>query len=252
MLIGAHVPNTSPLSEASVRGADCVQIFLSNPKGWAKPHERADAGELAESAVPIYVHAPYLINLVSANNKIRIPSRTNLAQTCEAAGAIKAAGVIVHGGHVTDSADVEEGFARWRKALEAVRSPVPLLLENTAGGEHAMSRDLETIGRLWEHIADLGIGFCLDTCHLHAAGEKLVGAVERIRDAIGRIDLVHCNDSKDEAGSGRDRHENLGAGVIDPGVLIEVVGSAGAPVICETPGGPTEQAADIAWLRERL
>ena len=76
--------------------------------------------------------------------------------------------------------------------------------------------------------------------------------VERLTAAIGRIDLVHANDSKDEAGSGRDRHENLGRGRIDPDVLVAVVAAAGAPVIVETPGDAAGQAADIAWLRERL
>ena len=89
---------------------------------------------------------------------------------------------------------------------------MPIYLENTAGGDHAMARHFDTIGRLWDHIGDTGIGFCLDTCHAWAAGEELVDAVERIMAITGRIDLVHCNDSKDEAGSGRDRHANLGTG----------------------------------------
>jgi deoxyribonuclease-4 len=68
----------------------------------------------------------------------------------------------------------------------------------------------------------------------------------------GTIDLVHANDSKDEFDSGRDRHENFGAGRIDPSELVDVVRAAGAPVICETPGGVEGQAADIEFLRERL
>jgi deoxyribonuclease IV len=100
---------------------------------------------------------------------------------------------------------------------------------------------------------DVPLGFCLDTCHAHAAGEPLEGAVERVRERVGRIDLVHCNDSKDPFGSGRDRHANLGTGEIDPDLLVETVRASGAPVvIVETPGDAEDHAADIAWLRERL
>ena len=252
MLIGSHVPPSDPLGAAAAEGADCVQIFLGDPQGWKKPDPRDDAAELKASPVPIYVHAPYLINLASANNKIRIPSRKILQQTCDAAAEIAAVAVIVHGGHVASEDDMEEGFARWRKGLESVETDIPIYLENTAGGSHAMSRHFDVIGRLWDRIGDLGIGFCLDTCHAHAAGEELVDAADRIKAITGRIDLVHANDSKDEPGSGRDRHENLGAGRIDPQALVAVVAAVGAPVVVETPGGAEAQAADIAWLRDRL
>ena len=127
---------------------------------------------------------------------------------------------------------------------------MPIYLENTAGGDHAMARHFDTIGRLWDHIGDSGVGFCLDTCHAHAAGEALVDAVERIIGITGRIDLVHCNDSKDEAGSGRDRHEHLGHGSIDPDLLVAVVSAADAPVICET--ADEGRKDDIAFLKSHV
>ena len=133
MLIGSHVPPSDPLGAAAAEAADCVQIFLGDPQGWKKPDPRDDAAELKKSPVPIYVHAPYLINLASANNKIRIPSRKILQQTCDAAAEIDAVAVIVHGGHVSSDDDMEEGFARWRKGLESVETDVPIYLENTAG-----------------------------------------------------------------------------------------------------------------------
>ena len=250
MLIGSHVPPSDPLGAAAAEGADCVQIFLGDPQSWKKPPPRDDVDQLRASPVPIYVHAPYLINLASANNKIRIPSRKILQQSCDAAAEIGAVAVVVHGGHVAEAADVTEGFARWRKGLESIETDIPIYLENTAGGSHAMSRHFDVIGRLWEHIGDLGVGFCLDTCHAHAAGEGLVDAVDRIKAITGRIDLVHCNDSKDEAGSGRDRHEHLGHGQVDPDLLVEIVRAAAAPVVCET--GDDGRKDDIAWLRERL
>ncbi len=250
MLIGAHVSTADPLGIAAAESADCVQIFLGSPQSWKAPKPRDDAAILKASGVPIYVHAPYLVNLASPNNRIRIPSRKILQQTCDAAAAIGAAAVVVHGGHVTEDDDEAEGFVRWRKAMEQLESEVPVYLENTAGGDHAMARHFDTIARLWDHIADFGVGFCLDTCHAHAAGEGLVDAVDRILAITGRIDLVHCNDSKDAAGSGRDRHEHLGQGQIDPALLVAVVERAGAPVICETSDDGRKD--DIAWLRERV
>lgn len=226
-----------------------MQFFLSNPQSWRKPRERDDAARLRSADLPVYVHAPYLVNVASTNNRIRIPSRRILQETCDAATAIGAAAVIVHGGHVDADADEAEGFDNWRKALERVETDMPLFIENTAGGQHAMTRRLDSIARLWEHIGGFDVGFCLDTCHAHAAGEELGVIVDEIRRRIGRIDLVHANNSKDEFGSGRDRHENLADGRIAPDVLAAVVAGAGAPVICETPGGAPQQAQDISWLR---
>lgn len=251
MRVGSHVHSDDDVIAAALaEGAECVQLFLGDPQSWKKPPPRPDAEQIKASPIPVYVHAPYLINVASANNKIRIPSRKILQQTCTAAAEIGATAVIVHGGHVTADDDAEEGFARWRKAMEQLESDVPVYLENTAGGDHAMARHFDTIARLWDLIGDTGIGFCLDTCHAHAAGEELASAVERIIAITGRIDLVHCNDSKDEAGSGRDRHANLGHGTIDPDLLVEIVRAADAPVICET--ADEGRRDDIALLKDGL
>jgi len=252
MLIGAHVPSVHPLAEAAAVGAEVVQVFLSNPQSWRKPAPRADAEELQASPLPIYVHAPYLINVASPNNRVRIPSRNMLADTLEAAAGVGAAGVVVHGGHVGDDEDPAVGIERWRKALEAVERRVPILLENTAGGGNAVLREIARLGPLWEKVGHLGVGVCLDTCHAWAAGEDLATLVERVHAAVGRIDLVHCNDSRDPAGSRRDRHANLGRGEIPPDVMVAVVVEAGAPVVVETPDEEGAQAADIAWLRQHL
>ncbi|HDL49377.1 MAG TPA: deoxyribonuclease IV [Actinobacteria bacterium] len=252
MLIGAHVPGANPIEEAAARNADVVQIFLSNPQSWKKPLERADAAKLASSGLPIYVHAPYLINVVSPNNRVRIPSRNMLADTVAAAASIGSAGVIVHGGHVTGDSTFVEGLERWRKALEPIEAAVPVLIENTAGGGNAMARRVEDIALLWEAVGAFGVGFCLDTCHAWAAGEDLDGIVDRIMAATGRIDLIHLNDSRDPFDSRRDRHANLGEGEIPAELLVQVVREAGAPAVVETPGGTEAQAADIAWIRERL
>ncbi|MFZ2503745.1 MAG: deoxyribonuclease IV [Nocardioides sp.] len=262
LAIGAHVDQTDPIAEAQARGASLVQFFLGNPQGYKGPSVAYAGGaeglrdDAAAAGVDLYVHAPYLINVATTNNRIRIPSRKLLQQHIDGAAAIGAKGLIVHGGHVGDDDDPAVGFDNWRKAIAATDLKVPLLLENTAGGENAMARYLDRIARTWDAIqAAPGaeqVGFCLDTCHAHAGGIPLESVVEQIRAVTGRIDLVHCNDSRDAFDSGADRHANFGAGTIDPDLLAAVVRDAGAPVICETPGDADAHLADFAWLRARL
>ncbi len=253
--IGAHVRGDDPLSAAAETGAGAVQFFLGDPQGWKAPvfpeggPDALVAGSTA-AGVDLYVHAPYGINVATSNNRIHIPSRKLLTQQLAAAAAIGAKGLIVHGGHVTAGTDPAEGYGNWRKAVERVERPVPMLIENTAGGGNAMARGLDALARLWDAIGDVApdVGFCLDTCHVHAGGEELAGLVDRIKAITGRIDLIHCNNSRDEFGSGRDRHAGLESGTIDPALILDVVRAAGAPVICETP----DPATDIRWLRQQL
>lgn len=252
MLIGAHVPAADPLGEAEARAADVVQIFLSNPQSWRKPRPRADAEALAGSPVPIYVHSPYLINVCADNNRVRIPSRRILQDTCDAAAEIGAAGVVVHGGHVTGDGAVADGYERWRKALDQLETSVPVLIENTAGGDKAVARRLDQLEGLWDEIGECGVGFVLDTCHAWAGGEPLDELVERVVGTIGRIDLVHLNDSRDPFDSRRDRHANVGRGEIPEGLLAAVLAEVDVPVIVETPGGPADQAGDISWARSAV
>lgn len=260
--IGAHVDQTDPVTEARDRDTTLVQFFLGDPQGYKGPEIRYAGGAEAlradaeKAGVSLYVHAPYIINVATTNNRIRIPSRKLLQQHMDAAAAIGARGLIVHGGHVNKSDDPEKGFDNWRKAIEATDIKIPLLIENTAGGENAMARRLDRIAAVWEAISAAegfeNVGFCLDTCHAWAGGIELATAVEKVRGITGRIDLVHANDSRDAFGSGADRHTNFGTGQLPADEFAGVVREAGAPVICETPGGAGEHAADIAWLREHL
>jgi deoxyribonuclease-4 len=257
--IGPHVHDEDPVGAAVATQSPVAQFFLGDPQGWAKPSfPGGDAGvlraALQEAGVQAYIHAPYRINVASTNNRIRIPSRKLLDQYLAAAAAIGAQGVIVHGGHVTAGEDVAEGYANWVKAVQRTERPVPLLIENTAGGDNAMARGLDSVARLWDAIGaaaaagDGAVGFCLDTCHAFASGEDLAGLVDRVKAVTGRIDLVHGNNSRDEFGSGRDRHAGMEQGTIDPALLVGVIQAAGAPVICETP----DPATDIRWLRDQL
>ena len=262
LLIGAHVDQVDPVKEARDRDAPLVQFFLGDPQGYRGPEFRYDGGvdalrsDAEAAGLGLYVHAPYLVNVASTNNRIRIPSRKLLQQHVDAAAALNAKGLIVHGGHLNDGDDPAVGFDNWRKAVQTTDLKVPLLIENTAGGDNAMTRELDRIAGVWEAISAADgaemVGFCLDTCHAHASGIDLATVVADVRAITGRIDLVHCNDSRDEAGSGADRHANLGHGLIDPELLAAVVRDAGAPVICETPGGPAEHTEDFGWIRDRV
>jgi deoxyribonuclease-4 len=112
------------------------------------------------SGLSFFVHAPYVMNVASSNNKIRIPSRKILENHAKAAAQLGARGLVVHGGHVTAGEDPALGIANWVKALERIELPLPLLLENTAGGDFAMARRLDAIARLWDAIGgfdDVGL-----------------------------------------------------------------------------------------------
>ena len=175
--IGVHIDGADPLAAASARGADAVQFFLGDPQGWKGPVLPGEPAEVraafAAAGVDAYVHAPYVINVATTNNRIRIPSRKLLTQQLEAAASIGAKALIVHGGHVTSGVDPAEGYANWRKVMERVERPIPLLIENTAGGTNAMARTLDAIGQLWDAVmagvrdGDGEVGFCLDTCHAY-------------------------------------------------------------------------------------
>jgi deoxyribonuclease-4 len=253
-LVGAHVAPAFPLAEADSLGADCVQVFLSDPQGWKKPADRDDAEKLRTSDVPLYVHAPYLINVCSPKNNVRYGSRKILQQTCDAAATVGARAVIVHPGHAEDGVDA--GFGRWGRTLEMLESEVPLYIENTAGGDNAVARRFDALARLWDVVmeqrGEIEIGFCFDTCHAHAAGEELGDAVERVRAIVGSIDLLHANDSRDPPGTGADRHANLGRGTIGEDALRAMIHAAGGPVVCETPGGEDDMRADLEFVREAL
>jgi deoxyribonuclease IV len=253
-LVGAHVAPENPLAEAETLGADCLQLFLSDPQGWKKPDDRPDAEELRASDALLYVHAPYLINVCSPKNNVRYGSRKILQQTCDAAADVGAAAVIVHPGYAEDG--IQAGFGRWGRTLEILEAEVPLYIENTAGGDNAVARRFDALSRLWDVVmdkrGDIEIGFCFDTCHAHAAGEELSDAVERVRKIVGSIDLLHANDSRDAAGTGADRHANLGNGTIGADVLRSLIGAAGGPAVCETPGTDDDMRADLEFVREAL
>jgi deoxyribonuclease-4 len=254
MRLGAHVRDDDPVGAASRLGASAVQFFLSDPQGWKSPKTPEYAEELKQLDVEVFIHSPYVLNVASTNNRVRIPSRKQVIEQAKVAATVGASGLVVHGGHVTKAEDPQEGLTNWRKLFErqadAGGFAVPVLIENTAGGDNAMARKFDMLARLWDEVGEFGAGFVLDTCHAFAAGEDLVDVVDRAKAITGRIDLVHLNNSRDAFDSARDRHANIAKGTIEPEQLAAVCAAADAPVILETPSDG--QQSDLDYLRDRL
>ena len=131
-----------------------------------------------------------------------------------------------------------------------------MLIENTAGGENAVGRRLDALAVLWDALGaydgPIDLGFCFDTCHAHAAGEELPEALERAREITGTIDLLHANDSRDPAGTGADRHTQLGTGQLETETLREMIRGGDAPIVVETPGTLAVLRADLDFIRDAL
>jgi len=253
---GNELDGGGPLARAAEMDADGVQIFLTDPQSYKSPKPRPDADALLQSDVMVVVHAPYMLNVASTNNRIRIPGRKLLAEHAQAAAAVGARGMVVHGGHVLAEDDPAVGVENWRKTFTYQAKnggfPLPLLIENTAGGGNAMARELEAIARLWDAVGEFGAGFVLDTCHAWAAGWDLSTVVDDVRAITGRIDLVHLNNSRDPHGSSRDRHAPLVGGEIPTELLVEVARAADCPIVLETPGDAAAHAEEITLLRDAL
>ena len=202
MNIGAHISSAKAIEENKYVKGNTFQIFISSPQMWRSPKPREDADMLQDFDGPIYVHAPYLINVATANNKVRHPSRKLLKDTCKVAASFGAKAVIVHGGSVGEGGDIAKGYEYWRKAIQEVEDTgMRILVENTAGGKNSIAREMDSIERLWEVVGDLNVGLCLDTCHSWAGGIPTKDAVKGFKKLVKKIDLVHFNDSKDDFNS---------------------------------------------------
>ena len=276
--IGAHVPVAggfaAGLRYAADIGAEAIQVFVSNPRSWALPSgdpagQAREAGAirdwLAEAALPVFVHAPYLVNVGSADPVIRDRSVASIRHSLHRGGAIGARGVVVHTGSAAGG-ERDKGMLRARDSLLPVLDSIPaggpdLLLEPTAGVGQLLCSSLADLERYLEMIEwHPRAGVCLDTCHAFSAGADLAapgGAAAALSElsavlgGTGRLRLVHANDSKDPCGSRRDRHENIGAGQIGEqpfGALLRHPAAAGLPFVIETPGPMAAHAADIATL----
>jgi deoxyribonuclease-4 len=269
-LIGSHATvsgglATGGLSYAAAVGAEVIQVFVSNPRGWAAgPGDPVEDARLREAALPVFIHATYMINLGSGNQEVADKSAEAVAHALRRGGEIGARGVVVHTGSAV-------GWDRPQALRQIGEITLPLLdklsdddpdllFEPMAGQGQmlcAQAGDLASYLSAVEHHPKAGV--CLDTCHLFAAGHDLTadGGVAAMLDELNAaadglrsVKLVHANDSLLGCGSKRDRHEAIGAGQIGTAPFRELLTAlADVPFVVETPGGKAGHARDIATLK---
>jgi deoxyribonuclease IV len=278
--VGAHVPSAGGLVRTALPyakrvGAQALQIFLGNPRGWAASagdpaQEEIFASACAAERVPVFVHAPYLINLGSPAPATLERSIAALRHGLERASAVGAAGLVLHAGSAVDPGSRDHALKQVREALlpllvELDERPgsTRLLIEPTPGGAGsvALAARLEDLGPYFAALENHPrLGVCLDTCHAYAAGHDLAapGGARRTLSLLvktvgrGRLGLVHANDSRDPLGSRRDRHAPIGIGTIGIEPFAEFFvhpATRGVPVVIETPGGESQHAMDVKVLK---
>ncbi|MFD0855802.1 deoxyribonuclease IV [Actinomadura adrarensis] len=270
--IGGHVPvagglATGGLKYAAEIGAETVQVFVSNPRGWALPEGKpAEDEKMRAQDLPVYVHTPYLVNVGSPTQETLEKSLASIRHSLQRGRAIGAKGVVVHTGSAV-SQPYEAAMAQVHDHVLPLLDEIPddgpdLLLEPMAGQANMLCAKVEQLGPFFEQLEHHPkLGVCFDTCHAFAAGHDLAtpgGMTETINSLIAtvgenRLKLIHANDSKDLCASGRDRHENIGAGHIGEKAFAELFqhpAVAGIPFIIETPGrAPEPHGKDIETLK---
>lgn len=275
--IGAHVPTSGGLVKralgyAKTIEAETIQIFASNPRGWAMPEANPSADkEFREKAeamdITTYVHAPFLINLGSPTLGTYENSLASTEYSLRRSRELGALGAVIH----TGSAVKEEFVAQaWKQIhdgmmpiLDSLKDDDPfLLLEPTAGQGQSLVKRLEELIKYFdalEHHPKVGI--CIDTCHVFAAGHDIAaknGVNEMLKGltavvSADRIKLVHANDSMDVCGALKDRHQSIGEGHIGEKPFQELMkhpAMAGVPFILETPGEEPEHGKEVKILKK--
>jgi deoxyribonuclease IV len=273
--IGSHATVTGGLAAGALRyasdvGAEVIQVFVSNPRGWAAlPGDPAQDAALREAGLPVFIHATYLINLGSADPVLAERSAQALGHALRRGREIGARGVVVHTGSAVGWPAEAETADALRQVAELL---LPLLDKLGDGDPDLLLEPMAGQGQmLCAHAGDLvryldalerhpKAGVCLDTCHVFAAGHDLTapGGVRQMLSEVeraagpGRVKLVHANDSVLGCGSRRDRHAAIGTGAIGTGPFRELLAHpalAGVPFVAETPGGKAAHARDIALLK---
>jgi deoxyribonuclease-4 len=233
--VGAHLRTPGGLRTAvqTARdvGAEAVQLFITNPRAWSGPRletaETFGAEWRAADVGPLYVHAPYLVNIASPNPEFLRKSLDLCGQSVRACGVIPAAGFVVHAG-AGGPGEPEQAVERAAGVLSAVLAQTPdetrLLVELMAATAGAVASTVDEAARLFDAVDDERLGLVFDTCHLFATGYALETreGVDALFDELGasgigdRLALVHLNDAQFGRGSKRDRHEVVGEGEIGP------------------------------------
>ena len=274
--IGAHVPVAGGLAKGGLKyaaeiGAEAIQVFVSNPRGWAQAAGRPAEDERlraysAEHDFPVFVHAPYLVNVGSPSPDTLRRSIESIRHALRRGAAIGARGVVVHTGSAVGrpyDAALRQIHEHLVPVLDEITDEGPdLLLEPMAGQGGMLCGTVRQLGPYLDALdRHPRAGVCLDTCHAFAAGHDLA-APDGVRETIdalidtvgpGRLKLIHANDSKDPCGSARDRHENIGTGHIGAkpfAALFAHPATTGVPFITETPGrDPKPHRKDIDTLK---
>jgi deoxyribonuclease-4 len=275
--IGAHTPTTGgmakrSISYAEITEAEAIQVFTSNPRGWAMPETNHEADALFrtkadELDLEVYVHAPFLINLGSPTEDTYKNSLASTAFSLKRGQEIGALGVVIHTGSAVKEDFVDKAWKQINKGmmpiLEKLGEDAPmLLLEPTAGQGQSLVKRLEDLEKYLTALEyHPKVGICLDTCHVFAAGHDIAkkGGMKETLDllveiaGIERIQLIHANDSMDVCGALKDRHQNIGKGFIGEAPFKELLkhpAVANAPLILETPGMEKEHGEEIALLKK--
>ena len=269
--IGAHVSTEGgperAIDRALAIGAECLQIFVGAPQNWASPRipeegVAAFRAGLAENGLgPLFIHAPYLVNLASLRPEVRGMSRRALGEQLAWADRLGALGVVVHVGSGGDDA-----FDLAASGLEVVlrthTGKAALILENDAGSGRRIGARLADLGGLIRTLGDERLLVCFDTAHGLAAGYEVrtaTGLDEAISEldaevGLDRLALVHANDSKVDLGRNVDRHENIGRGKIGVEAFARLLAHPALrpkPFVLEVPGyaGEGPDRANVALLR---
>jgi deoxyribonuclease-4 len=246
------------VERAEQAGCAALQIFLKNSNQWqAKAMAEEDRTRFADARRrsgigPVLAHSSYLINLASPDAALSRRSVDALVDELERADFLAVPGLILHPGAHTgagEKAGIAAVSAALNRAFERVPPPAAVLLENTAGQGSSIGHTLEQLAAILEGVRqEERVGFCLDTCHLFAAGYD-ISTEEGYRRTLRRFDRVigcgrirafHVNDSRKPLGSRVDRHEHIGKGCIGLEAFRCLVNDRrfrAVPKILETPKG---------------
>ena len=273
MLFGAHCSGgiKKALDNAVAVGAEAVQLFVQSPRRWRFPNH--DPDDLArfrdrreETGLPAFVHALYLVNLASPDDAMYEKSVDTMRATVDAACALEADAVIFHvGSHL--GAGFDAGLERVVPALSQVLDRCSettwLLMENTAGAGGTIGRSLDELATIFDALGrHERLGICLDSCHLYASGTDVTdrAALDELLDdvdariGLDRLRALHANDSKAPLGSNRDRHDNIGEGLIGEGLgaFLSHPKLQALAAVLEVPGkdGKGPNAHELEKLRD--
>jgi deoxyribonuclease-4 len=261
-------------TEARRIGAETIQVFVGNPRGWALSggDPKVDAAfrqACAEVGMRAFIHSPYLVNLGSPTPATYEKSVASVAHNLKRAAEIGAEGVVVHTGSCVAEGSTEAAMRQVRNGLLPILETLGsddeapwLLLEPTAGQGQSLCAGVEDLAAYLEALDfHPKAGICLDTCHVFAAGAPLdepggaTSTVDRIVEigGPGRLRLIHANDSMDVRGAFKDRHQKIGQGHIGIGAFEELFAhpaTAGVPFVLETPGSRDVDDPDIPLLKK--